>query len=330
MIRRIVLVRTDRMGDLLMCLPAVHAVREHFREAEVTLLIQKGLEPLLEDHPDLNRILIWDPGEGTGWRALLRWAFRLRQHRFDAAVILNPSKLFHLATFLAGIPIRIGYRRKAGVFLSSSIPDTKSSRNRHGVEYNLELVHLLGVPVNRSPILTLPRRPETTAEAGEILRRHGVSGPNRPIAIHPWTSNPAKSWPEESFRMTARRLAQLEHTVLVIGGAESIPAMASWRTGMGAYCIDLVGKIPLKILPDLLRQCDLLISNDSGPVHVAAAVGTPTLIVAPKEHEPLLFRWRPWGTGHQILLSPTVDQVLETVRRRSAAGQARGSTSCGS
>ena len=283
------------MGDLLMSLPAVRQIRTAFPEANVTLLIHQDLEPLLEDHPDLDQILRWDPRQGQGWGAMLRWGRALRRERFDCAVILNPTQLFHVAAWLAGIPVRAGYRRKWGFLLTRSIPDTKQSREGHEAEYNLELLPLLGLRPS-GPVLKLPVRPEKEIQAQRLLESRGLRAMPRPVAIHPWTSNAAKSWPIDSFGQLIRSLESSRVPVLVIGGKENQIAMQQWKTELPANTVDLVGEVPLGLLPALLKQCRALVSNDSGPVHVAAAVGTPTVVVAPRSHGPLLNRWNPWET----------------------------------
>ncbi len=305
------------MGDLLMSLPAVHAVRQSFPNAQVSLLILKGLEPLLEKHPDTDQLLSWNPDEGQGWGSILRWGRRLRAHRFDAAVVLNPTKFFHAAIFLAGIPVRTGYRRKWGFLLNRSIPDTKAVRHRHESEYNMELVQQIGARAPK-PVMELPDRPETNRQAQQLLASHHIPELSHPIAIHPWTSNPVKSWPADSFQRLADRLRVTGRPVLMIGGPEFRASMEGWKVSLPQDIADLVGHTPLQILPAVLRRCAVLISNDSGPVHIAAAVGTPTIVVAPQEHGEILNRWRPMGPNHRILLSPTVEDVLQAVQEQLA------------
>ena len=314
--RKILLVRNDRMGDLLMSVPVAHAIREAFPQASISFLVRKELACLVEGHPDVDRVFAWDPGHGCGWIRILRWARRLRGERFDAVLVLNPTREFHLVSFLAGIPIRIGYRRKAGFLLNRSLPDTKSIRNLHEADYNLECAALLGLTPG-APVLNLPTLPETEAQARELLTTKGISPSERPVALHPWTSNPSKSWPLESFKELLVRLAQGNKPILVIGGSEAAAAMERWRFRMKGEVIDLVGHIPLGVLPAVLRRCAVLVSNDSGPVHVAAAVGTPTVVVAPGGHAQLLRRWKPIGNHHLLLTDPTVEQVAEAVAQQA-------------
>lgn len=300
------------MGDLLMSLPAVRQIRTAFPEAKVALLIHQDLEPLLEGHPDLDQILRWDPGQGQGWGAMLRWGRALRREGFDCAVILNPTKLFHAAAWLAGIPVRAGYRRKWGFLLTRSIPDTKQARERPEAEYNLELLPLLGIQPS-GPVLKLPVRPGKEAAALRLLESRGLRTAPRPVAIHPWTSNTVKSWPMDSFRQLVRLLEDSGVPVIVIGGEENQTAMRKWKAALPEDTGDLVGQVPLGLLPALLKQCRALVSNDSGPVHVAAGVGTPVVVVAPWSHASLLNRWRPLGELHKILLDPDAEQAAAAV-----------------
>jgi heptosyltransferase-2 len=313
LIEKILCVRTDRMGDLLLSLPAVHALRQAFPDTQITLILQHGLEDLLQDHPDLDQVQPWDPCKGQGWGEIFRWSWRLRQEQFDVAVVFNPTQFFHVATFLAGIPLRIGYRRKWGFLLSRSILDTKASRQLDEVEFNLELVRLLGISTSQ-PQLILPRDPKAEEECRQFLARQGQPNSQPPIAVHPWTSHPSKAWPLESFSKVIEQLATFGRPILIIGGPESSDSMSRWEPTLSVNVVDLVGRLPLRLLPALLRGCALLISNDSGPVHVAAAVGIPTVVVAPQEHARLLRRWCPSGQGHLLLLSPKVEEVISSVR----------------
>lgn len=319
-LRRVLIVRNDRMGDLLMTLPAVQQIRQGFPGCRVTLLIRRELESLLNDHPSCDQILGWDPAQGQGWGAALRWAARFRNESFDAAVIFNPTRCFHIAAALAGIPIRIGYRRKWGFLLSHSIPDTKAGRSLHEAQYNLELLPLLGLTPS-PPILDWPAQADAAEKTNRFFQEAGLAPSTSPVALHPWTSNTEKSWPSERFRDLAQRLAGARHPLILLGGPEESAGWELWKSGFPPSAVDWVGKLPLDLLPSVLRRCALLISNDSGPVHVAAAVGTRTLIVAPREHAAQLTRWKPLGSSHHILLSPSVEEVLlETQKALAACG----------
>lgn len=314
---RILVVRNDRMGDLLMSLPAVHELKVAFPKAEIFLLIREELKPLLEHHSDIDHILSWDALQGTGWLNTIRWGKSLRQFRFDTAVILNPTRFFHVATFLGGIPVRIGYSRKWGFLLTRRREDDKSRRLFHEAQYNLELLELLGIAAGK-PHLSLSVHSTAIDEARKLLESCGINFLHRRlIGLHPLTSNPAKGWSASSFDKLASRLEETGFSVILIGETSN---GLNPNPGMNRACrvANLVNRVPLRLLPALLKQCAVLVSNDSGPVHVAAAVGTPAIVVAPASHARHLTRWRPLGEKHQLLLDPTVEEVLAAVSEVTA------------
>ncbi len=309
-LKNLLLIRNDRMGDFLMTLPAIHQIRQGFPSCRISLLIHRELIPLMAGHPDCDQLLEWNPEEPRGLGAARRWVIRFRKERFDAAVVFNPSKFFHGAVFLARIPVRIGYRRKWGFLLTGSIPDTKSERSLQEAEYNLELLPLLGLNPS-SPILEWPAQPDAARRTEQFFQEEGAASSSPITALHPWTSNPDKSWSLEEFGGLARRLTEAGHPVVLLGGPREGSSRDRWRRQFPASVVDWVGRVPLDLLPAVLRRCSLLVSNDSGPVHVAAAVGTRSIVVAPRTHAQQLSRWKPLGSFHQILLSPSVEEVFE-------------------
>jgi len=319
------LIRTDRIGDLLMNLPALAWVRAAFPAAELTLLLQQPVRPLMEGYPGVDRLIGWSPDEGNNLGAAWRWGKRLRPERFGAAVVLNPTRLFHAACFLAGIPVRIGYHRKWSFLLNRTLEDTKAERELHESRYNLELVQLLGLgspqPLPEAPAaVPLPVPPAAAAGIESWLQQQGINPGEPLITIHPWTSNPEKSWPLESFCEVVRRLSQEGKRICLIGGTENRPRMESLEKELPPGTIDGVGQVPLERLGALLKRSRLLISNDSGPAHIASAVGTPTIIVAPKTHERLLKRWRPMGDLCRLLFDPSPETVTAQAETLAQCG----------
>jgi len=159
--------------------------------------------------------------------------------------------------------------------------------------------------------LRLPERPEAEAQARQLLASNGLSENQTLIAVHPWTSNPNKSWPLDSFWKVIHSLREGDHRLLLIGQS---PSGETRPESIPSGLTNLTDKTSLAVLPALLRRCAVLLSNDSGPVHIAAAVGTPAVVVAPREHARQLERWRPLGAGHRILIAPTVEEAAQAVK----------------
>jgi ADP-heptose:LPS heptosyltransferase len=240
----------------------------------------------------------------------------LRRKNIDLAVLLNPSKEFNLFTNLAGIPIRVGYARKWGFLLNHKIKDKKYLGERHEVEYNLELVDLVGAITEDK---TLSLRIDNDALEGLDLK---IEKYDSLVALHPWTSDPMKQWPLSSFQeLTKRLIKELGIKMVIIGGREELNKSIEIFQNFDNHLLNITGKTTLKQLAALLKNCRLLISGDSGPVHLACAVGTPVVAIFRNDiPAKSAKRWGPWGEDNMViekerLSDITVEEVFNKVRR---------------
>ena len=321
--RRFLFIRTDRLGETLLNLPAIAALKAAVPKAYVTVLAAEAVAPLLQVAPGVDQVLVMPSGAAASWwlSQAVQLAAALRARRFEVAIVSNPNKALHLAVWLAGIPTRVGYNRKWGGLLTHRLPDRKAAGGRHEVDYNLDLLRRLGVPVVDAP-WQLPHFDAEWRQARPLLAQQGLD-PSAPfIAIHPWTSNPAKQWPPQRYRSLLQRLAAEGRIGLaVIGGPEEQPHAAS-VIPPGAAVADLVGRLTLPQLAAVLQRARLLVSNDSGPVHLAAAVNTKTVVLFGIAHPAAgPVRWGPWGPGHTVIAKPSMEaievaEVVDAVRHQ--------------
>ena len=313
-IHKILVIRTDKigrigssgrycgLGEALLSVPAIRALKQSFNSTIVTL-VNPIVKELLEGTPEIDQILSFDEGKWNKsifTRLSLLW--QLYRSNFDLAVILNPTKRFHILTYLAGIPWRLGYARKWSFLLTHKIEDKKFQGQKHEVEYNLDLVRSIGATTNDKHI-SIKIDKEDTQFVEDLLLKYAIKDEDLIIVIHPHSSNPAKTWLRENFAYVADKLhSRFAAKVAIIGGAEEKTSSIKLASLIKEPVINLAGKTTLKQLAAFLRRCTLLISNDSGPVHIAAAVNTPCVVifgrnipgVGPK-------RWGPWGNGHTVL-----------------------------
>jgi len=314
-IKRILVVRNDRFGEFLLNIPAIRALKEVFSSAAICAAVNPDVASLAARVPYIGEIIEWAGSARHTAGEKLRLLKRLKEKRFDLSVILNPSKEFHIYSFLAGIPCRVGYDRKWGFLLTHRLRDEKSAGKKHEVEYNLDLVGLAGAK-------TADKRLSLTLENDIIInsiRELSLEGPERLIALHPWTSDSIKQWPLENFLLLAKYLSSRfgSFKIVIIGGKENLKRSSALFSGLNDNIVNLTGKTSLVQLAAVLKKCSLLISGDSGPVHLAAAVGTPVLAIFRNDipgKSPQ--RWGPWGQGHFILAKAdlsaiTVEEVLE-------------------
>jgi len=205
-VRRIVFLRTDRLGETLLNLPAIAALKQALPNASLTFLVQPKLAPLFQDVSCIDRVLPYAPDAGvSSWARARALAGILKSLQLELAVVSNPKKELHLAVWLAGIRWRVGYARKLGRWLlTHRIEDRKALGERHEVEYNLDLVRALGLPASPIPYL-LPRFAHEQAEMVQLLERQGIKTSQPFIAVHPWSSNPVKQWPTDQFQSFIRQ-----------------------------------------------------------------------------------------------------------------------------
>ena len=313
--RKILVVRNDRFGEFLLNVPAFRAIRETYPRAEIHAAVAGGVKELAQAVSFIDKVIVF-PSEGESFIDQAGFVLHVRRERFDAAVVLNPTARTHWMTFLAGIPFRAGYARKHHFLLTHTVEDLKGLGQKHEVESNCALVALLGCYTqDLSLVLRIP--PEV--EAG-VIRRWGLDPVARYVAVHPWTSDPVKQWPVENFEKLVSALAGGSIRVVIIGRPE--PWHKECVVPEGANVIDARGKTSLLEAAAILKHCSVLVSCDSGPVHLAASVGTPVVALFRNDmpgKNPQ--RWGPWpltGKGHAVIQKPrlediTVDEVFMQV-----------------
>lgn len=297
-IKNILVVRNDRFGEFLLNIPALRALRETFKGAKIILAVDPYVRELAEAIPFVDEVV-----EGSQKNHSLSDKFKfignLRKKNIDMAVMLNPSKEFNIITFFAGIPIRAGYARKCGFFLNLKMKDKKHAGEKHEVEYNLELVRLVGADTHDFS-LSLKIDDSIISGLGDDLNCKSYS---TIVAIHPWTSDPVKQWSLEKFKELALKLLGYQGLkVVIVGGKEEAGKSSEIFAGFGSGVLNLTGKTTLLQLAVVLKRCKLLISGDSGPVHLASAVGTPVLALFRNDIPGKTSkRWGPWGAGHAVI-----------------------------
>lgn len=303
--QRILVTRTDRIGDLVVSTPVFKALRERFPSARIEAVIFLENRELLEGNPYLDEVILYDKkGSERGVIGNLRFAARLRKKRFDLVIHLHATHRMHQAAFLAGIPARIGWTRRSPRLLTHGFRDVKSEGQKHEAEYNFELLRPLGIEPPQNFELYAPALPKYEASLNELTASLGVPG-NRPwIVINPSSSCPSKMWPAVKFSELIAMLGQKFSPVILVMGSARDRALAERILKAAAYpdAFDFTGRLTLGTLSALLKKAALLISNDSGPVHMASAVGTPVISIFGRNQPGLSpVRWRPLGAQSRVL-----------------------------
>ena len=303
--RRILISRTDRIGDVLLSTPVIKALREKFPQAYISMMVAPLARDVVEGNFYLDEVIIYDKdGKHKSWLRSLKFASRLKKKKFDLAVILHPTNRVHLLTFLCGIPERLGYNRKLGFLLNRRQHHTKQEGAKHEAEYNLELLKAFGITGNPGDLF-MPIKYESEQYVDELFRKEGISPTDKILAINPGASCPSKIWPTERFAQVCEKLSGLHNfKILILSGPKEIPLAnkITLQHGIKAKVINLAGKTSLSQMASILKRCALFISNDSGPVHIASALGTPVISIFGRKQAGLSpRRWGPLGKHDKYL-----------------------------
>ncbi len=285
-IERIVVRGTNWVGDAAMTVPALRNLRRLFPNSRITLATRSSAGGLFSDAEFIDDLLVH---EGSGLRSVVRQVREWRRGNFDLAILLPNSLETALVASLARVPLRIGYATDGRQRLLThplDLPEWRSSQ--HEVFYYLNIIARLEWLVNREQTF-LNTQPDASLEVTEprkvaaldFLHGQGITGRHPVIAICPGSINSrAKRWPAERYAALADRfIDECGADVLLIGSAaeEGVSLEVSGR--MHNKPVMLTGKTELSQLVAVLSLVDLLVTNDTGPAHIAAGLGCPTLVI---------------------------------------------------
>ena len=297
-IKRILITRTDRMGDVVLSLPAIKAARKAFPDAYIAVMVQPRIDDLLKGNPYIDEVIVYDKNKKhKGIFNNISFIKQLRSKRFDTALILHTTKRINLICFLTGIPRRIGYARgKADFFLTDKVVYTKKLGEKHEAEYSLDILRYLGTePEFSNPVIYIQNDDEKKAE--KILEGLDVNISEKFAILHPGASCASKMWPLENFAKTGDMLIKdLKIKVMINLAPDQAALGEKVRDMMNSKPVFFCEPTTLGELAALFKKASLVISNDSGPVHIASGVGTPVISIFGRNQKGLSpVRWKPLG-----------------------------------
>ncbi len=283
-IQRILIRGVNWVGDAVMTTPAIAQVRKTFPHAKIVLLVKPRVAGVFEGNPHINEILLYEQdGRHKGVLGLLRLARQLRDARFDLAILLQNAIEAALIAVLAQIPYRIGYNTQGrGFLLTDVVLRDRWTETLHHVDYYQALVSAVGwVKEEVAPTLYLSEGAEE--RAGALLEGEGVRSEEAIVALNPGaTYGSAKQWPADRYAALADRLVEdFGMKVLLTGVQADGPAARVVRssTRYPERVIDLTGRTDIQELGAVLRRCAVFVTNDTGAMHVGAAVGVPVVAI---------------------------------------------------
>jgi lipopolysaccharide heptosyltransferase II len=338
MSKRILIIRTDKIGDLVLSTPVIKAVRDAYPDAHIAMMVRPYAHEIIKGNPYLDEVITYDKAKkGLGILNDLKFVAYLRKKRFDLALVLHPKNRTHIITFLSGIPERIGYDKKLGLLLTKKIPHLKQYGLKHEIDYTLDILRHAGIRCDDKK-LYMAKDQSSERRIADMFAQSGISDTDTVVAMHPASSCPSKRWDVFHFAEVADELAK-DHgiRIVIIAGPHDKKFGDGMSAAMKQPHLNLSGKTSVSDIASILRRSKLFISNDSGPVHISCAVGTPVISIFGRNDRGLSpKRWAPVGPkdvalhkdvgcvaclshncklGYRCLEAISAGEVLEAARR---------------
>jgi heptosyltransferase-2 len=275
-IRKILIIQTAFAGDVILTTPLIRAAQNGFPNAKVHFLAIPVAANILENNPHLTHIWLYDKRNAdSGLRRFLSLSGKLRRQNFDIMLVPHRSIRSALLALLSAASIRIGFDTSAGAFLFTQ--RIKYRQDVHEIERNLSLIKSLGIQTEDRYPEVFPDH-DDIAVVNKLLTQHTNGGSNL-VAVAPGSVWPTKRWPKESYSQLCKQFSNQGTSVFLIGGSDDkiLCDDISNKVGSKVFCV--AGQLTLRQSAELLKRCSVLVTNDSAPLHMAAAVGIPTVAI---------------------------------------------------
>lgn len=334
--KNILIVKLSAIGDVIHALPVAHALKQQYPQARITWVVEKPAYDLLTNNPNIDDIILFDKPKFKSFSGLLKnapqLARQLKSRKFD--VVLDLQGLFKSAAiaWLSGAAERYGYCNMRELSHLISTPICGEQQNGHIVERYLDVVRGLGCKVEQGQF-SITITEQEAAAAQQSMKKAGITENTCFIALAPGTNWPTKCWPTYSYAELADQLNAKGFTPVIIGGPGDRKLSDEVIAAAKGSVIDLVGQTTLKQLAFVIREASAFVGGDTGPMHLAVAVGTPVVTMfgptdpvrnGPYSGENMVLTaavaccgcWqRKCDKNNECMTNITVDEVLEAVKK---------------
>jgi lipopolysaccharide heptosyltransferase II len=298
-LQNILVVRTDHIGDVILTLPITEVLKSNFPAARVAMLVSSYTAGLVEGIADpilYNREGIQKP--------FFEMLTELRRARFDAAVVAYPRFRIALLLWLAGVSMRIGtgYRWYSFLF-NKRMYEHRKTIEKHEAEYNLSLLNVLGCTIPSKPEVHIVISENEKETARSVLRAIGISDDDQLVLLHPGSGGSARDWKPQKFAQLAKELKHLGFSIVITGTKAEEELVHHIVRDAGQNVKPFISNLSLKEFAAFIQSAKLFVANSTGPLHIAAVVGTPVIGFYPPIHVMSPKRWGPL-TDRKVIFVP--------------------------
>ena len=290
--QRILLIRLSSLGDIVLTTPVIRAVRAHFPEAYIAMLVGKQSADVLRENPHLDEIITFDrlaKDKNTG--EMVRTLRTLRERKFTLAIDLQRKFRTEMLMYFSGAAERVG----KGHLCTLRVPE---HGNKHATTHYFDLLHAVGIPTADGELEMFLAESERAA-ATKRFDTAGITRTGLKVGLFPGAGWKLREWMPERFAAIGDKLVQhFNANVLIFGGRQESALVHAVADLMAVPAARFPGNLQIRELAACIEKCDLFLTNDTGPMHIAAAVGTRTVaLFGPGNH----IRFQPLGALHQTI-----------------------------
>jgi heptosyltransferase-1 len=274
-IKKILLIRLRRIGDVILTTPAISALREGMPAASISYIVEKPYRELVEGNPNLDKVIVLERKQGL--REFFKLIRQIRKEKYDGVLDFHGGPRASLITLLSKAKLKVGYRIKYKSFIYHlKLPRSPKEGYLHSVESHINLVKALGVEVKSLPPLYLPQAKKTEVEKVKKFMEENALGEYKIITVHISAGNKFRDWGVENLvKLTSLLGQQPDVKIVLLGTSEDQKAEEEILKKSKASLLSLVGKLNLREVKDLISHSSLFVGPDSGPMHIAASTSTP-------------------------------------------------------
>lgn len=303
-IERILILKLDHAGDVLLATPAIKSIRNGFPQAHITLVVGPWSKGIVEGEKYINEVICYraywrdrNPGRHFNIRDSLKFIRVLRRGKYDLFFDLRGDLFAIIIAALSGIPRRVGFGWEGGGFLLTD--EVNTTINKHQVEILLDAARAIGIrPAAAEIVITISEDDKKYAYA--MLKENNWHESLLTIGLHIGSGCPSKMWAVERYAGLMERIVEhFKAQIVLVGGADD-RAVTEQAAGLLHFKpVNMVGNLTFKQTAAVMEKCALFIGNDSAPIHIAAAVGVPAIVLFSAAND--WQRWRPYGNDVDVI-----------------------------
>jgi len=305
---RILVVRPDRLGDVILSTPVFEVIKRHYPDSHLTLVVRDAVAPIVRGLPSIDEVMIYDPEKRhAGFRGFLRLIEDVRKGNYRISVVLQGGMKIAAAMFFANIRYRVGPLSKiySYFFYNRGVRQHRSQVEMHETDYNLQLLRRLGIRVSSRRVpLRVSLADDRRAQARAWLLEKGWKPDQALVVVHPGMGGSALNWPESHYIEFVRTLLKEGRQVLLTAGPAEVALLGRIGDALGSlkekaifYAnTEPVGGVgaTLEFFAGLLSHASLVVAPSTGPLHLAVALDRPVLTFYPPIRVQSAIRWGPY------------------------------------